>query len=56
MREKRARLRPHTPKTIGPTPTVPCARPNRVEREEQSAKGPLEALTDAVKGAAEYVK
>ncbi len=28
----------------------------RMEREEQSAKGPLEALADAVKGAAGYVK
>lgn len=28
----------------------------RAEREERGAKGPLEALTDTLKGAADFVK
>lgn len=45
----------HTPWKPGDQ-THAWPRPNRIQREEQSAKGPLEALADAVKGAAEFVK
>jgi len=34
----------------------PCHLLCRVEREERGAKGPLEALTDTLKGAADFVK
>ena len=35
---------------------LPSRAPCSIEREEASAKGPLEALADTIKGAAGFVK
>lgn len=46
-----SQMLPSAPHALTP-PSHAC----RVEREEQSAKGPLEALADTLKGAADFVK